>query len=336
MRSIFRALSLASFHVVCFTGEDVVFDDASVSLIQLRAVQEPWRKNPKWFRKKANGEYGNEVIARPFVDENICDTYDMVDGAWVLDSTQACKIEYQDQSIGGIYDGPGDMITGVRFYAAKAGNNGLRFRVYRENNKIDTESEEIEVPEAGVIQEVTFKKPLLFLKGDQIGWTHNGKGNIAYSKEPVWADNPRPVRWRSSQLRWNVAPADTGRCCGLTWAKTQHGACDSFRNIAPVLNRKQPPQWQREGFEEKRTYSYSLITRPATKADLPDKMCLNTNALMAAAPPQVLVDSLPDAAPPAPPPAPEPSLPDPAEGDSAAAVGDPHLTTNEDKSFDLQ
>lgn len=333
---MFRLFALVGLACAASEWENEI-DDEALSLIQLRArMNQTQEQNPKWFKKKANGEYGNEVIARPFVDDNICDTSDMVNGAWVYDSTQNCKIEYQDQSIGSIRDGPGDMITGVRFYAAKAGNNGLRFRVYRENNKVDTESEEIEVPEAGVIQEVIFKTPLLFLYGDQIGWTHNGKGNIAYSKEPVWADNPVPVRWRSSTARWNSEPADTGRCCTLTWAKTQHGVCDTFKNVAPVLKGKQPPQWQREFFQEKRTYSYSLITRPATKADLPDKMCLNTNTLNAGAPPQDLVDSLPDAAPPpAPSPAPEPSLPDPSEDDAAAAVGDPHITTNAGNNFDL-
>lgn len=56
--------------------------------------------------------------------------------------------------------------------------------------------------------------------------------------------------------------------------------------------------------------------------------------MKASPPPQGVIDSLPDG-PPAPAPGQGPE-PDPAEGDDAAAVGDPHLVTNEGKRFDIE
>ena len=278
-------------------------------------------------KKKANGEYGNEVKERPKVDDYKCDTSHLVPGvAWVLDKPmQNCKVEMKDDSLGAIRDGPGDMITGVRFYAAQAGNNQLRFRVYRQNGKLSEQSEEIDVPVAGVIQEVTFKKPMLFLFEDSIGWSFNGKGNMAYSEEPVFADNPRWVTWRDgSSQRWD-SPATNAFV--LTWEQESHGSCDYYRMIPPTQNRVHGMR------QEQRTYSYSLITRPASKDDLPEKICYNDGGLKAIPPPQSLIDTLPDAV----------DLPDPvppaaegADDDAAAAIGDPHLTTNSGRHFDIQ
>jgi len=333
-----RVLSLA---VCAAIAEEMAFDDDSLSLIQLRddlsmAFEDPSvsllqlrasEKGPIKGKLNTNGEYGNDVIARQNVDDNKCDAWEGPPWKRVFVN---CNCEYQDMSLGAIYDGPGDMITGVRFYAAQAGNYGLRFRVYRKDDKLDTESQEIEVPKAGVIQEVTFERPLLFLYGDRVGWAHNGKGNIGYSEGPVFPDEPSWVAIKSSKIAWNnhLAPND-----GLTepWEKSAHGTCTPFLQESPEQHGIKLPYSTGAAF--KRTYSYSLITRPATKADLPDKMCFG-GGLNAVSPPQEVVDSLPDAAPP--PPAPEPSLPDPAESDAAAAVGDPHLTTNEGQSFDMQ
>ena len=144
MWSMFRSLSLATACVA--SVEEMAFDDESLSLIQLRASghhRSQWNPgDPLWLhpsvtespygKKKANGEYGNEVKERPKVDDYKCDTSHLVPGvAWVLDKPmQNCKVEMKDDSLGAIRDGPGDVITGVRFYAAQAGNNGLRRIVF--------------------------------------------------------------------------------------------------------------------------------------------------------------------------------------------------------------
>jgi len=318
------------------TAEDLAFDDAALSLIQLRAAGHQQAQTSAegqrpfdMMEKKINGEWGpGEVIDRPHVDENRCDTWYVENGARkVREEKVNCKIEYRDESLGAIRDGPGDMITGVRFFAKQAGNNDLRFRVYRNNGFVADISEAIEVPKAGVIQEVTFKKPMLLLKEDWVGWSHNGKGNIAYSEEAVYI---RADGWESAPVFWRATDepgdSDVKNKNLLTWWQTQHGNCQQFQPIGTQLNgRVVLPAGQR------RTYSYSLITRPATKDDLPEKICfLNPTA---GPPPQSMIDSLPDGPPePAPTPAPEPEV---ADADDAAAVGDPHLTTNTGSHFDL-
>jgi len=324
---MFRALSAASAFVaigaagatLVDTADDLgnACDDDALSFLQLRAEQHHQRAP----FVKSDTEFGHEVKDRPLVDENKCDVYTTVDGRAVL-SEGICPLEFKDNVLGDARNGvPAQVVTGVRFFVKQAGNFGLRFLVFRNNGKLSEETEEIDVPVASVIQEYTFKKPLFLMYEDIVGFIHNGRGNIPYSE----GSSDGVVYWDGDILPDFAGATEGGRT--QIWQKEQHGTCGLFAMTPTTYHRTllRPPH-------QARTYSYSLIVRPASKADVPEKLCL-PNSLRAEAPPQSLLDSLPDAAPL---PDPEPPLPDAAEGDAAAAVGDPHLTTNDGIHFDVQ
>lgn len=309
-------LSLA----VCVAiAEETAFDDDSLSLLQSRALQ---HHQPAQHQvRSGDDELGHEVKDRPLVDENKCDKYTVVDGRNVL-SEGICPMEFKDHTvIPRTSEVAAQVVTGVRFFVKQAGNFGLRFLVYRNNGKLSEQTEEIDVPVAGVIQEYTFKQPLFLMYNDIVGWIHNGHGNMPYSEGSAEG----VVMWDGA----STGPGFNGKT--QIWQEEQHGTCGLFQTTPTTLHRRHVMGKNSPGAFEKRTYSYSLIVRPAAKADVPEKMCLNE--LKPQAPPQSLLDSLPDEAPL---PDPEPPLPDAAEGDAAAAVADPHLTTNEGERFDLQ
>lgn len=308
---MFRAISLASALAVTVATGDVLVDDDIVSLLQLRADGHHHRAHDD---VQSGDGFGHEVKDSPLVDENKCDVWDNALNAYKVG---VCPFQTKDDNLG-VYLGSTQVITGVRFYAKQAGNFGLRFITYRNDFTLAEKSEEIEVPVAGVIQEYTLKKPLLLLHEDVIGFIHNGNGNIAYEL----ADVGGPVLFRG-----DIGQNFEGMI--QTWQEEVHGTCGKFATSLTILNRKLVPV-----ASEKRVYSYNFITRDATKADLPEKMCLE-RIRNAGPPPQKLLDSLPEGPPPAPPPAPEPALPEPVDGDAAAAVGDPHLTTNKGNKFDF-
>lgn len=308
---MFRAISLASALVVTGAIGDVSVDDDALSLLQVRADRHHHRAHDE---EQSGDGFGHEVKDAPLVDDNKCDVWDAALDAY---KQGVCPFQTKDDNLG-VYLGSTQVITGVRFYAKQAGNFGLRFITYRNGFTIGEKSEEIEVPVAGVIQEYTFEKPLLLLHEDVIGFIHNGNGNVAYEL----ADVGGPVLFRGDMgqnFEGNIP----------TWQEEPHGTCAKFATSLTILNRRPVPVGS-----EKRVYSYNFIIRDATKADLPEKMCLD-NIQHAGPPPQKLLDSLPEGPPPAPPPALEPALPEPVDGDEAGAVGDPHLTTNEGNKFDF-
>lgn len=88
----------------------------------------------------------------------------------------------------------------ARFYVQRAGNFGFRFRIYRPAAgwKLIGQTEAIDMPQAGVVQDVTFSEPVELQRGDYIGWSHDGKGQIpfqlggkkrAQSRRIVWKEN---------------------------------------------------------------------------------------------------------------------------------------------------
>merc|ERR1719223_906827 len=82
----------------------------------------------------------------------------------------ASNIEFVDTGAGG-FESAGKLGS-VSFFVARAGNKGLRFRIYRPSGggfKLVGQTEEIAVPTANVIQEVTFTD-----------WSHTGNGNIPF------------------------------------------------------------------------------------------------------------------------------------------------------------
>lgn len=319
---MFRALSLATAFAATGATGDVLADpaedlvnaceDDALSFLQLRADHHHQRAT---VQEHTHEEWGHEVIERPLVDHNKCDGWELVGTQWNR-IFKVCPFQVRDDALTPARNGvAAQVVTGVRFYAKQAGNFGLRFEIYRHGGNLAQQSEPIDVPVAGVIQEYTFKKPLFLMNEDWVGFIHDGHGNIGYSEG---SESNQPVIWRG--------------CLGTeeNWPgkiqipeETAHGTCSVFAVCPTTLNRQLVPQTS-----AKRTYSYSLIVRTATKADLPETMCLDRQP-KPLAPPQELLDSLPDAAP-------EPLLPDPDEGDGAAAVGDPHLTTNDGTHFDIQ
>merc|ERR1740138_1475412 len=93
----------------------------------------------------------------------------------------ATNIEFVDRGAGA-FNVEG-VLSAVRFYVQAAGNKGLRFRVYRPAGggfSLVGQTEAIEVPQAGVIQEVSFAEPVEYAAGDFIGWAHDGNGNIPF------------------------------------------------------------------------------------------------------------------------------------------------------------
>merc|ERR1719157_236916 len=112
----------------------------------------------------------------------------------------ASQIEFVDRGAGA-FEAAGKLAS-VRFFVARAGNKGLRFRVYRPDGAgfmYIGQTEEINVPTANVVQEYTFNDQIPFLAGDYIGWSHTGNGNIPY-------DNS------GSSASWNFGITNTG--CG--------------------------------------------------------------------------------------------------------------------------
>jgi len=280
---------LAAFAVASAYATDLVdFDGESLSLLQHRAL-ETGKPSPALLQFESGeegfgGNFGHEVKERPLVDRNQCTesgfAIDCVDGTCI------CPLELLDNSLGARNEGSG-VITGIRFYAAQAGNFALRIRNYRaiHGYRWVSETEEIPVPKAGVIQEYSFKKPLPYLYEDWIGFVHNGYGNIGYTEDQ---------------------PGDTT----VVWNGVQkflEQQCFAFNQMADEFSTG----------HGKRTYSYSFITRPASKADFVDEPLCNGRI------PEDMPDELP---------AVEPPFPD---ADVAAAVGDPHMTQTDGKKFDL-
>lgn len=104
---------------------------------------------------------GNDLIARNSADS---------DG----------NMEFCDQGKGP-YQLDGHL-TSARFYVQQAGNFGFRFRIYRPAAgwSLVGQTEVIDMPQGGVIQEVTFSEPVAFKQGDYIGWSHDGRGQIPF------------------------------------------------------------------------------------------------------------------------------------------------------------
>lgn len=292
---IFAALA------VSVAATDLSFEDDALSLLQHRALLDVGKLSPA-LDQVSSGEldFGKDVIERPFVDENNCDE-------------GICVYEALDNSLGAM-QGNG-VITGVRFYAARAGNYGLRFRAYRAlggQYLLTGQTEEIEVPTVG-IQEYTFTTPLPFLYEDWIGFYHNGHGNIAYSEGQPGDGH---VSYNSNK---GITPMPPGPPLG--W--DQRGCFGFVMHGKPGYTT--PSGADDRGFAS-RSYSYSFITRAPANSDYNDQNLCS----------QPRPAGLPDFAP-APEPAEEPA-PEPAaepEGDAAAAVGDPHMSTNSGKHFDM-
>ena len=216
-------------------SEDIVhFDD--LSLLQLRA------SSVNLAQANLAEEKGHALVGRAAPDG-------------------ASNIEFVDTGAGG-FESAGKLGS-VRFFVARAGNKGLRFRIYRPSGggyKLVGQTEEIAVPTANVIQEVIFTEQVPFLAGDFIGWSHTGNGNI-------------PFDGTGTNVFWNY--------------NIINGGCSNVPN---------------EG-TQRRTYSYMITTVPAAAIDFTeDNLC---------------GEDMPEGL------------------DDAAAVGDPHITTNSGKHYDM-
>jgi len=119
------------------------------------------------------------MIARPKLDEST-------------------NLEVCDQGAGTFLETA--WLIRARFYVQRAGNFGFRFRVYRPSAgwKLIGQTEALNMPQAGVVQDVTFSEPVQFERGDYVGWSHEGKGQIpfelggqnrALGRRIVWKEN---------------------------------------------------------------------------------------------------------------------------------------------------
>merc|ERR1719174_3032286 len=178
----------------------------------------------------------------------------------------------------------------IRYYVKRAGNQNLRYRIYRPTTTIwstnpyykskgtDIEftfvaqTEELDCSAVGE-KEVTFAVPVEYKAGDYIGWGHDGNGNIAFDS----TDQGVP-RTPDSWVAWARVPKND--------------------NVGTPTQFVNGPGW--------RQHSYQLICEPPTTTTT------TTQAIE------------------------EPIEPDDEEGDSAEAVGDPHIRTNKNKHFDLE
>lgn len=111
---------------------------------------------------------------------------------------ESTNLEVCDQGAG-FFSGDGWLIR-ARFYVQRAGNFGFRFRIYRPAAgwKLIGQTEALDMPQAGVVRDVTFSEPVEFQRGDYIGWSHDGKGQIPFQlggqhrglgRRIVWQEN---------------------------------------------------------------------------------------------------------------------------------------------------
>jgi len=93
----------------------------------------------------------------------------------------ATNIEFVDRGAGPFEED--GVLSAVRFYSQRAGNLGLRFRIYRPSGNgfsLVGQTDAITVPAAGTIQDFSFSEPVEYAAGDYIGWSHDGNGNIPF------------------------------------------------------------------------------------------------------------------------------------------------------------
>merc|ERR1719409_1247039 len=186
-----RLMSFA-FLAVATASSDWAANDEGLSLLQLRAmpVTEMAVEQPQENK-------GYAVKDRFSVDGVInCEFIDFGAGAFAAD--------------GAIY--------GIRYYVKRAGNQHLRFRIYRPTTTVwstnpyykskgtDIEftfvaqTEKLDCSAAGE-QEVMFAEPVPYKAGDYIGWGHDGNGNIAFDS----TDQGVP-RTEDSWVAWARVP----------------------------------------------------------------------------------------------------------------------------------
>jgi len=170
------------------TDASPVFEEDAISLLQLHSHNKNHLagESPDDIRELK----GNDLTARVSADS---------DG----------NMEFCDQGKGSYaYDG---YLTSARFYVQEAGSFGFRFRIYRPAAgwSLVGQTEAIDMPEAGVIQEVTFSEPVEFKQGDYLGWSHEGRGQIPFDVgggAVVWStsknDEVGAARWlKGNQAR---------------------------------------------------------------------------------------------------------------------------------------
>jgi len=167
----------------------VVVEDDAISLLQvhshktnhLAASQKLKVGNPEVNRQTK----GNEVKERSMVDADVTNA------------------EFVDHGAANFaWNG---YLTSARFYVQQAGNFGFRFRIYRPSRpwKLIGQTEVIDMPQAGVIQEVTFSEPVRYRQGDYIGWSHDGRGSM-----PFDLDKAHPPNWVNPTVNWNTNKND--------------------------------------------------------------------------------------------------------------------------------
>jgi len=175
-------------------------------------------------------------------------------------------------------------LASVKFYAGRAGNRGLRFRIFRPrpgvprnaNGELQAydyiaQTEMLEDITVGLNEKV-FSVQVPFLKGDFIGWVHPWHGNINYGPG-VNANAPA-----GNELWYASGVGSEENCLQI----------DNWNSAY-------------------RVYSYQVTTVPSTAADYSGE---DGDVLCGADLPEGMADD-------------------------AAAVGDPHLTSNTGKTFDM-
>ena len=201
-----RVFSLVSLAVqAAALGGDWAVQDEALSLLQHKVVSH--HSDHEVQHKITSGEEkGNSPTPRAHPDG-------------------ATNIEFIDNGAGGFAEA--GKLASVKFWVSRAGNMGLRFRIYRPSGggfNYIAQTEEIEMPTANVMQEYTFTEQVPFLAGDYIGWSHRGNGNI-------------PFDGNGKSVIWHYGPTNDG-CVNVPSSGTQP-----------------------------RTYSYAITTAPASAAD---------------------------------------------------------------------
>ena len=230
------------------------------------------------------GELGNEVRKRT--------EYGIEDGS--------NNMQVVDRGVGPFQEH--GLLTSVSFWVGRAGDRGLKFRIWRPTAGGDQfigETEKIvDIPTVDVVKTHVFSKPVAFLKGDYIGWAHGemdfvgtGIGNIPYDQ----SNFPGPGGGDGFVDTKNSAavPGVDGQAGTATSCAIQTG-------------------W----FRSPRQYSYKVYYSTLSAAACADAEMCDTEC------PKDLQDSAA-------------AQGDPA-GDQAGAVGDPHVASSTGKHFDIQ
>jgi len=112
---------------------------------------------------------------------------------------ESTNLEVCDQGAGMFLENA--WLIRARFYVQRAGNFGFRFRIYRPAAgwKLIGQTEAINMPQAGVIQDVTFSEPIEFQRGDYVGWSHEGKGQIPYQLGGQIRALGRRINWKENK-----------------------------------------------------------------------------------------------------------------------------------------